>query len=142
MIINKNLTLSENQAITADAISENVIRWNETGKATLEAGQIVRNIGSGTAVPMLIQVTENFATLTSLEITLETSDSADLSSSTVLASSGAIPVASLLAGYRPAFTRHVPDATMLDFLGLRFNVNGSNATAGKISAAVATEVNS
>lgn len=142
MILNANLILSEGQAVTTTAISENVIQWNETGIATGEAAQIVRNIGSGTPVPMLMQVVENFATLTSLTITLETSNSADLSASTVLASSGAIPLASLVAGFRPAFTRHVPDATMLDYFGLRYTVTGTAATAGKISAAVATEVNS
>ncbi|GGE29940.1 hypothetical protein GCM10011360_17500 [Primorskyibacter flagellatus] len=142
MILNKNLILAENQAITATAISQNVIRWNETGVVPLEAGQIVRNIGSGTEVPLLIQVTQTFLTLTSLTITIETSDAADLTSSTVLASSGAIPLASLIAGFRPAFTRFVPDATMLDYFGLRFTVGGSNATAGKITAAVATQVNS
>lgn len=142
MILNKNLILAENQAITATAISENVILWNETGKANLESGQIIRNLGAGTPIPMLMQVTETFLTLTSLTITIETSDSADLSSSTVLGSSGAIPLASLVAGFRPSFTRHVPDATMLDYLGLRFTVGGSDATAGKITAAVATEVNS
>ncbi len=142
MILNKNLTLCENQAVTSTAISENVILWNETGKATLEAGQIVRNIGSGTPVPILMQVVEDFATLTSLTITLETSEAAALTSSTVLASSGAIPVARLIAGFRPTFTRFMPDGTMLDYFGLRFTVNGTTATAGRMSAAVATEVNS
>ncbi|HCI98539.1 MAG TPA: hypothetical protein DHV74_02655 [Sulfitobacter sp.] len=90
---------------------------------------------------MLMQVTEAFATLTSLTITMETSDNADLSSSTVLGSSGAIPAASLKPGYRPSFTRFVPDATMKKYFGLRYTVTGTAATAGKISAAVATEVN-
>lgn len=139
MILNAKLILSENQAVTADAISQNVVRWNETGIATLEGAQIPRNIGSGTPVPMMLQVVEDFATLTSLEITLETSDSADLSSSTVLASTGAIPAASLVAGFKPGAMRFVPDALMLDYVGFRYNVGGSNATAGKISAALGTE---
>jgi len=143
MILNKNLILAENQAVTATAISENVIQWPETGIVPLDAAQITRNIGSGTPVPMLMQVVEDFATLTSLTITIETADNAALSSNAVvLSSSGAIPLASLKAGFRPTFTRHVPDATMKDFFGVRFTVTGTNATAGKISAAVATEVNS
>jgi hypothetical protein len=143
MILNKNLILAENQAVTATAISQNVIQWQETGIIYGDAAQIVRNLGSGTPIPLLMQVTETFATLTSLTITVETADNAALSSgAVVLASSGAIAAASLIAGYRPTFTRWVPDATMKDFFGLRFTVGGSDATAGKITAAVATEVNS
>lgn len=143
MILNKNLTLAEAQAITATAISENVIQWPTNGIPVGEAAAITRNLGAGTDIPLLIQVVETFATLTSLTITVETADNAALSSgAVVLASSGAIPAATLVAGHRPTFTRVVPDGTMKQFFGLRFTVGGSSATAGKITAAVATEVNS
>lgn len=142
MILNANLLLSDGQAITATAISANVIPWEATGSAPYETA-LTRNLGSGTPIPILIQVIEAFATLTSLTITIETADNAALSSgAVVLASSGAIPVASLVAGYRPSFTRFVPDATMKEYFGLRYTVGGSNATAGRITAAVATEVQS
>ncbi len=142
MILNKNLLLSDGQAITATAISENVIAWEGMDMAPYETSAIARNLGAGTPIPILIQVIEDFATLTSLTITLETSAAAALTSSTVLASTGTIAAASLLAGYRPSFTRFMPDATMLAYFGLRYTVGGSNATAGKITAAVATEVQS
>lgn len=143
MILSKNLILAENQAITATAISQNVIQWNTVGIAPYEAAAIARNLGAGTEIPLLMQVTEAFATLTSLTITIETADDAALSSgAVVLGSSGAIAAAALVLGYRPTFTRFVPDATMKAFFGLRFTVGGSNATAGKITAAVATEVQS
>lgn len=141
MILNANLILSENQAVTATAISENVIGWPDNGTPPREGGPIDRNLGSGTPIPMLMQVVEDFASLTSLTITMETSDNADLSSSTVMASSAAIPAADLVAGYRPAFTRFIPDTEMKKYFGLRYTVSGVNATAGKITAAVATEVN-
>lgn len=140
MILNKNLLLSDGQAITATAISENVIQWPANGIPVGEAAAIVRNLGAGTPLPVLIQVIETFATLTSLTITIETADNAALSSgAVVLASSGAIPAATLVAGHRPTFTRFMPDATLKEFFGLRYTVGGSNATAGKITAAVATE---
>ena len=141
MILNADLILSENQAITSTAVSTNVIGWPDNGTPPRGGAPIARNLGAGTPIPMLMQVTEAFATLTSLTITMETSDNADLSSSTVLGSSGAIPAASLKPGYRPSFTRFVPDATMKKYFGLRYTVTGTAATAGKISAAVATEVN-
>lgn len=141
MILNKNLLLSDGQAITATAISENVILWPTNGTPPFEAAAITRNLGAGTPIPILIQVIETFATLTSLTITIETADNAALSSNAVvLASSGAVAAASLVAGYRPTFTRWMPDATMKSYFGLRYTVGGSNATAGKITAAIATEV--
>lgn len=141
MILDANLTLAEDQAVTATAISENVMQLNAAGTVHGEGAAIVRNLGPGKEIPLLIQVTEDFATLTSLTITLETSANADLSSPTVMASSGAIAAASLVAGYRPSFTRVFPDGALSDYIGLRFTVTGSNATAGKITAAVATAVN-
>lgn len=141
MIFNKNLLLSEGQAITSTAISENVIQWEAMGIPPYEAAAQVRNLGAGTYIPMLIQVTEDFATLTSLTITVETAANAALSSgAVVLASSGAIAAANLVAGYKPTFTRVLPDATLKDFFGLRYTVTGSAATAGKLWAALATEV--
>jgi hypothetical protein len=141
MILDATLLFSENQAVTATAISENVIQFPANGIVPYEAAAIARNLGAGDHIPLLIQVTEAFATLTSLTITIETSAAAGLTSATVLASSGAIPVASLIAGYRPTFTRVLPDGLLLPFLGLRYTVGGSNATAGKITAALGTEVN-
>ena len=140
MIISKDLTLSEDQAVTATAISENVIQFPATGTVYGEDAALARNLGPGNELPLMIQVTEDFATLTSLTITLETSANADLSSSTVLHTTGAIPVASLIAGYRTPI-RILPDGEILEYLGLRYTVTGSNATAGQISAALATEVN-
>lgn len=139
MILDKNLTLCDAQAITATAISH-VIQWPAMGIVPFETTAIARNLGAGNEIPVLIQVVEDFATLTSLTITMETSAAAALTSSTVLYSSGAIPAASLVAGFRLPM-RWLPDATMLEYFGLRFTVAGSSATAGKITAAVATEVN-
>lgn len=142
MILNKNLTLSDRQAITATAISENVIQWPAMGVAPNETGSIQRNLGAGTEIPMLIQVTEDFNTLTTLTIDIVTADNAALTTNAeVLSSSGAIPLASLKAGFRPSFTRVLPDGKMKDYFGMKYTVAGTNPTTGKITAAVATEVN-
>lgn len=135
-------TFSDGQAITATAISTNVIQLNEAGTVTGESGQMKRNLGAGHRVPLLIQATETFAGGTSVTITLETADNAALSSgATVLASSGAIPIASLVAGYRHSFTNVLPDGTNQDFLGVRYTVVGT-PTAGKITAAFTMGVDS
>ena len=140
MILDKNLIFAEDQAVTATAISQNVLQLPANETVAYEAAAMARELGKGNYLPLLIQVTEDFAALTSLTITVETSAAAGLTSSTVLASSGAIAAADLLAGYRPSFTRVWPDGDLLEYVGLRFTVTGSNATAGKISAALATEV--
>lgn len=142
MILNKNLTFSEAQAITATAISTNVLQFPALKIAPYEAAAIARNLGAGNEIPLLIQVVQSFNTLTSLTITLETADNAALSTNAVvLATSGAIPLASLVAGFRPNF-RHMPEGTVKEFLGLRFTVAGTAPTLGQITAALATEVQS
>jgi len=139
MILDKNLILSELQAVTATAISENVIDLGVNGVVPYEAAAAAMNLGAGNEIPLLLMVNEDFATLTSLTVTLETSAAADLSTPTVLYTSGAIPVATLKAGYKLPI-RWLPDAPLLRYLGVRYTVTGTTATAGKVSAALATEV--
>lgn len=138
MILDKTLTFSENQAITATAISTNVIEFPDNGTVIYEAAAIPRDLGPGNELPLLIQVTESFNTLTSLTITLESSAAAGLTSSTVHWTSGAIPLASLVAGYK-AKIRIMPDGVLGKYLGLRYTVAGTNPTTGKVTAALATE---
>lgn len=129
-------TFSEDQAVTVTAISTNVMELNETGIVYGETAQLTRELGPGVEIPLLIQVTTTFLTLTSLTITLETADNAALSTNpVVLYSTGAVPVASLVAGYKVP-VRVFPNGALKDFLGVRYTVTGDNATAGKITAAL------
>lgn len=128
-------TFSEDQAVTATAISENVMQLPANDVVPGESAAIARNLGAGNEIPLLIQVTEDFATLTSLTITFETSAAAGLTSPTVLFSTGAIAAADLVAGYRIPI-RVFPDAELLEYIGVRYTVTGSNATAGKVTAAL------
>lgn len=138
MILNTNELFSENQAVTATAISTNVITFPANGTVVAEAAAIARNLGAGNEIPLLIQVTETFATATSITFSLESSAAAGLTSATVHWTSGAVPIATLIAGYKLPI-RILPDGTMLQYLGMRYTVGGSNATAGKVTAALGTE---
>lgn len=138
MILSKQTTFSEDQAITATAISD-VIQFADTGTVPGEAANMVRNLGPGNELPLLVQVTESFNNLTSLTITLETSANADLSSSTVLATSGAVALADLTAGNKAMLSRIMPDGEVLEYLGLRYTVAGSAPSTGKITAALGTQ---
>lgn len=138
MILDMTLTLSENQAVTVTAISTNVIQWPANGIVIGEAAAVARNLGPGNELPIHIQVTEAFATATSVTFTLESSAAAGLTSPVVHWTSIAIPIATLIAGYRIP-VRIMPDGTMLQFLGMRYTIGGVAATAGKITAAIGTE---
>lgn len=137
MILDKTLTFSENQAITATAISTNVIEFPDNGIVRYEAAAIPRNLGPGNELPLLIQITETFNTLTSLTITLESSAAAGLTSSTVHWTQ-TIALASLTAGTKAAISI-LPVGVIGKYLGLRYTVTGTNPTLGKITAALATE---
>ena len=133
MLMSQKELFAFDQAITATAISENVIQLNDAGTVHGEGAAIARNFGKGTPIKIHVQATEAFTTLTSLTVTVETSAAAALTSSTVLYSSGAIVAADLVAGYEFTLDK-LPDAELLDFIGLRFTVGGSNAGSGKITA--------
>ena len=126
------------QAITATAISEDVISGLFDTGATLhnQSTALDHNVEPAT-VPIVIQVTTTFATNTSLTVTLESDSAAGLDSSpTVHWTSGAIAVASLVAGYH-FLIDYLPAVTNYGaFIGLRYTIGGSNATAGAIYAAI------
>lgn len=134
MILSAQQLFSDDQAVTATAISTNVIDLGVRGTPYDAAAALNGDIGKGTPVPVLVQVTENFATLTSLTVTLETSANANLTSSTVLASE-TIAVADLLAG-KQTFLQCLPNGVTGRYLGVRYTVTGSAATAGQITAGI------
>lgn len=135
MIFSAQQLFSDDQAVTATAISENVIDLGVRGTPYDAAAALNGDKGKGAKVPLLVQVTETFATLTSLTFTIETSANADLSSSTVLYSSGAIAAASLVQGYKLPIDV-LPNGVTGRYLGIRYTVGGSNATAGQITAGI------
>lgn len=130
MITDALLLLSVAQAVTASAVSTN----------TVDLG-VARDIGAGEPLYVSFHVTTNFATLTSLTPNLIISANADLSSATVIASGPAIPVASLVAGYK-TYMRIPPIADSIGkrYFGASYTVTGSNATAGAISAEIVKDV--
>lgn len=124
MILDLQTMFSDDQAITATAISENVIDLGAAG----------RDIGNGVPIPLLVQVTEVFNTLTSLTITVETSAAAALTSSNVLFTE-VIPLADLVVGGKALIETMIKDrGDMLRYLGVRYTVTGTDPTTGQITA--------
>lgn len=130
MILDALTLVSNAQAVTASAVSANTIDLSQN-----------RDIGAGAEVCFSVTVDENFATATAVEIQVITSAAANLGSPTVIGSTGALAIAQLTAGRKPIEVR-IPRAVLLAqpigqrYLGLNYVVTGSNATAGKFTAAI------
>jgi hypothetical protein len=137
MIIDNTLVLSDHQAITASAASTNVWDTLAQGTPARWISAYGRDLGDGyMEIPLLVKVTEVFATLTSLTVDVQTDDTAAFSSATTVATSGAIGVASLTAGKEITILARVPRGVSEQYVRLYYTVAGSNATTGKVFAAV------
>lgn len=134
MILSLNLTLSDKQAITATAISTNVIDLGEAGTPEGWTNPVSFDQGKGCAVPLNIQVMETFNNLTSLTVEAIVSATSAMSSPTVLLSQ-TVPAAGLVKGAR--FNINViPTGSDQRYFALRYTVTGTAPTTGQISAAV------
>lgn len=119
-ILDNELTFSNAQAVTATAVSTNVVDLG-----------VNRDIGVGEPVYLAVQVGTAFAGLTSLTVTLQTSD--DNSTFTDLFSSGAIALADLTAGAQPV--RVVVPSKTGRYLRVNYTVAG-DGTAGTVTASL------
>jgi hypothetical protein len=124
MILDKQNLFSEDQAITATANSTNII--------DLGADNALVNTPNLKDAELYVQVTADFATLTSLTVTLTTDNDVAFGSETTLLTSAAIAAASLVAGYKFKFSK-LPEGTER-YLRLTYTVAGSDATTGTIMA--------
>lgn len=139
MIMSKQSLFSNAQAITASAPSENVYDFGPANIVVGEAAAVRGDAGKGNKIPLLIQVVESFNTLTSLTFTIETDDNSAFSSPAVKWTSGAIPLASLVAGYRVPID-DVPRGVNERYVRIVYTVAGTNPTLGKITAGFAAAV--
>lgn len=132
MILSAQQIFSDDQAITATAVSTNVIDLGAAGTPYDAAAALNQDIGKGNKVPILIQVTTAFNNLTSLTIAIETGSTTSLGTVVI---SKAVPLASLVAGYQ--FPVNVlPNEITGRYLGVRYTVTGTAPTAGAITAGI------
>ena len=125
MILDKQNLFSDDQAVTASAASTNVI---DLGDNASEIQELIEKNAE-----IFCQVTVDFATLTSLKVTVQTDDDEAFGSPTTVLETAAIAAASLVAGYKFNVGRILPLITE-QYVRLYFTVAGSDATAGKIAA--------
>lgn len=133
MLMDLQSMYSDAQAITASAASENVIDHGAPGTPKHAKAAITQDLGFGRPVPILIQVVEDFATLTSLQIALEVdADNSWGAGNVTVLNTLDVAAADLVAGKR--FTPfYLPEGMNLRYSRLFYTVTGT-ATAGKITA--------
>lgn len=128
MIFDQQTLLSDQQAITATAASTNVIDLGPI------ATGIVRDIGKGKPIPLRIQVTEAFNTLTSLTFALQVDDNEAFGSAKTVWSQ-VVLLADLKAG-KVIVPEYITRGTDERYLRLYYTVTGTAPTLGKVTAGV------
>jgi len=132
MIFSINQIFSDQQAIVATAISENVIDLGLPGTPVRGAAPLEQDIGKGNKVPVTVQVTEDFNTLTSLNIAIEVGATTALG--TVVYNQEVL-LADLIAG-KAINIDVLPNGVDARYLGARYTVTGTDPTTGKITAGI------
>jgi hypothetical protein len=132
MIFSAQQIFSDDQAITASADSTNVIDLGVAGTPYDAAAALNRDVGKGAGIPILIQVTEAFDNLTSLEIKISTGATTALGTTVI---SKVILLADLVAGAQfPVVV--LPNDITERYLGVEYVVTGTTPTAGKVTAGI------
>lgn len=134
MIMDKKNLFSNAQAVTATALSTDKIDLGPLG-----GGNTGRNIGVSDEVMLSITVTEAATAAGAATVTFQfvTDDNSALSSPTVLWASAAIPIATLVVGYRIDVA--VPRGVYERYIGLNYVVGTGPLTAGKFTAGLVME---
>lgn len=139
MILDNQSLFSDAQAITASAKSTNAIDLGATGRAYGAGADLVRDIGKGKKIPILVQVVAAFDSVAddeTLTVALQL-DSTETFTPDKSITLGVISNADLKkVGTQIPFDV-VPNGVNLRYAQLYYTVTGSgNFTAGKITAGI------
>ncbi len=132
MILSQQQIFSDAQAITATAVSTNVIDLGVRGTPFGGAAALTGDKGKGNEIPLLVQVVEGFNNLTSLKVSVETGATTALGTELL---SQTVLLADLVSGWQ--FNEcDVPKGAVGRYLGLRYTVVGTAPTTGTITAGI------
>ena len=131
MILSMQDLFSDKQALTASAVSTNIIDLGVSGTPVHGVAPLKRDLGQGNKIPLLVQVVEKFAGATGLTIQLQTATDEAFTTPITLVSQ-TIAVADLKAGARFSLPV-VPYGAVQRYLRLNYTVAGSG-TSGKVTA--------
>ena len=115
-------------------MSSNIIDLGATGTVIGGSSALDRDIGKGTPLEILIQWTVAAVSggASTVTVDLETDDNSAFSSATVLATTGAIAKATLVAGYQMKI--HYMPRGAERYIRLNYTVATADLTAGKVTA--------
>jgi hypothetical protein len=122
MYVDHNLLYSEDQAITADATSTNVVKHDNIG------------IGRGEKMSLVLQVTQAFNTLTNLIVSLQADSVVTMDDTVQTVLSKTILLADLTLGAQFVLGEaEVVNPQTDKFSNIKYDVTGSNPTTGKVN---------
>ncbi len=136
MIMDASELFSDQQAITADAASTNILDLGATGTIYGAASALVRDIGPGSRIPLLVTVTETFNNLTSMTIAIQTDDNSSFSSATTVWGPMSYTLAQLAVGAKYLLPDIIPVGTNERYVRLYYDITGTAPSTGKITAGV------
>lgn len=134
MLLDSQLQFSAAQALTATAVSSNIIDLGPLGGLTANT---IRDIGAGEELHLSILVTtvlDSAGEAATLTVTLESDDNTGLTSATTHWTSSSIAEATLAAGYWIAQGIIIPPGAYQRYVGLRYTVGVESFTSGNVSA--------
>lgn len=139
MYLDSTLELAVAQAVTASAVGANVADVQALGLgAGAQAGPQNIDPGSGATLYLVVRTASACADTGSdaaLQVSLETSPNSDLSASTIIVQSAAVPFATFSpAGTTVWVVPLPPSRNWKRYLGVRFTVAAGPLTAGAFDA--------
>lgn len=143
MLLDAQVLLSDNQDLSQAAgayVSTGAIDLGVPGTMAL-GGSPISDIGRGNVPSLLCQVTETFTSGGAATLTVEViSASASTLDAGVVShmSSGAIALATLIAGYQ--FRLAIPHGITGRYLGLRYTIGTAATTAGTVTAGLVMDL--
>lgn len=138
MIFDRTLLFSNAQAITADAPSTDVIDLGATGTVMFASTPLVRDIGRGACVPLLIQVVEAFNNVTDLRVIVQCDDNSAFSSPKNVIEA-AIPLANLTNG-KTFPIMAIPPGANERYMRIFYDITGTAPTLGKVTAGIVASI--
>lgn len=136
MLMDRTGLFSDKQAITADTASTNIIDLSATGTVFGASSPIVRDIGPGVRVPLVVTVTQTFNNLTNMVILIQTDDNAGFASAKTVYTSPTYTLAQLAAGAQYLLPDALPVGTDERYVRLFYDITGTAPTLGQITAGV------
>lgn len=132
MILSAQQLFSDDQAITATAVSTNVIDLGVPGTPFGAVAPLNQDVGKGNKVPVLVQVTEDFNNMTSVSIAIETGATTALGTAIV---NETVLLADAVAG-KQFVVEVLPNQLTERYLGIRYTVVGTAPSTGAMTAGI------